>query len=257
MNKIIKYFWTTFTLVTFLQSTCGLELDDAVVPISGKETLTAKFCNESGFITVFSGLAKSIDIVQYDALWNCKELQDICLSFNRIAVLHPNTFKFNIKATFLDLRCNKISLLSNQLFEPLKNLETLRMSGNPLKSIQPVLTSTLNNLMYLAIGNMELNELDVKILLDLLPKLKEIWFDHNLIECSVHESIKADLMKNNVSYMKDEYGCLPLKKTCLSKDDVKTLRLNQEIKAINQTVVDIQNKLSTLTKIANMGPENF
>lgn len=213
MNKIIYYFWICFTFVRL--SSANISIEDSIKEIEGKRTLTADYCNNSREQVQFIwGNLLSIYVITPDALWNCKEVLSIFLGYNKLEEIHTDTFKFNTKTSTLYLRCNRISYLPNEIFEPLSNLFALDLSGNPLKNLDSVLNFRFSDLWILYIEAVGLTELNTVVLLEQLPSLRSLNFDGNPIPCNLYDIIRSNLSDLDFNHYISRDMCVDVREKC-------------------------------------------
>lgn len=167
---------------------------ESVIVFEGRRTLTSKHCESNPGTDDFDypGFKfPQLDQLSPTAIHKCTNLSVFNLPSHRITSLDSEFFLNSEKLTYLSLVCNHITTIHQNLFKPLKNLETLLLNGNPIKTIQPILQSHLTKLNDLEIENCELLEedIDVDIINQKLSGLTRIRYHHNFISCKTYTKL--------------------------------------------------------------------
>lgn len=179
----------------------AVTIDDSILESNGIKTFTSNYCKNNQGSTILEIYDKNLNSVSKDAFQECKKLNFLSLSKNRITNLDEEIFKFNYELTRLELYCNYLTFLSPKHFEPLRKLQILSVDGNPLQTIQPLLDSKLNHLDLLAMNGMGLFESDINVdeITNKLPKLKHIRIDHNHLSCDAFEDLEKKFKAKGVT----------------------------------------------------------
>nr|XP_023028507.1 leucine-rich repeat-containing protein 15-like [Leptinotarsa decemlineata] len=176
-------------------------------------------------LTFVSLSRNNIDYINSSLFKNCKNVQYLNLSFNKIFDIQVDAFDRLIKLKVLDLKSNKLSVLKHGIFKNLSNLEHLDLSSNYFKTIPYGTLDSLKKLIFLSLSYNEFSILDIymfhslrnleelhlnannfnfidgSVLVSTLPALNKIALDKNLWTCSKLMALVHILEKNSISIL--------------------------------------------------------
>lgn len=218
-------------LALFLNSIAGLDILDSIEDQNGKITLNSKFCDLHKDYLEFRASHEMIEVVNSNTLHKCTKLEVIDLSMNKISYLASETFQFNTAVESLYLQNNQLTSVTRELFQPLKNLELLSLSKNPLGTIDPILQSSLRSLKHLFIEDIRIFELNAESVKQKLPRLIEISFAYNYLECDRYKQLEGEFTARKVKLSKNENG-----EKCLT--EVEVMKVYLTTRDIPQKYVD-------------------
>ncbi|XP_063707812.1 leucine-rich repeat-containing G-protein coupled receptor 4-like [Culicoides brevitarsis] len=162
------------------ESIAFVEFESSVIPVVYDNICTAfpKTTN------LQLGESKIREITE-DAFHACQNLKTLRLHKNKIKTLHPNTFQGLANLEFLNLAYNKITKIPDlNFFAGMPKLNSLLLQWNNLTEFPAELLQHNPEIFRLSINSNDLFELNVKKLLEYLPKLTYFhWFD-NQVSCS-------------------------------------------------------------------------
>lgn len=231
--QFFQYF--TSTLVN------GLMTNEYIEQVEGKSRLTSRICNESSrFVKEVYESNKGIDMINLDALVKCTEVEIVNLGNNQIRQLDENIFEFNRKITMLYLYCNQLTVIPEKMLVPLKNLKELDIGANFLKTIEPVLQSSLLELESLSIMNNEVSNVNVESVRKAFPKLNQLQFAYNLLPCDTYEELMEDFKANRIITSSSPYSCGTYpSNACIKFNDMQSKYFKSQLDTIlsnlNQT----------------------
>lgn len=188
---------------------------------NGKKILTSRHCDEANEDeSEYNAAGKSIEKVDLNAFVNCTQIDAINLSDNKIRELDKKTFESQRKLTKLKLHCNYITFLPNELFAPLKNLMTLSLDENPLKTLEFLYQGNLVHLAFLRVLNIDLLDIDVNKTMTNLPQLKTINFAYNFLNCDTYNKAKEIFNAKNIVVWDFKSECASNKtEKCLANEE--------------------------------------
>lgn len=208
----MKFFKKVPVLVWFilisLYGTSGNSISTSIMLNNEKRTLSPAFCNLTGIDkTKILAAGMGIEVVLYNTFTNCNETNIIDLSRNKITELHEDTFMSNINLEELRLNCNEIKSIPPRLMQHIHKLRILDISGNPIKSINGILESNLNDLVNLMIQDIGIYDLDVNEIKMKIPKLELISFGYNPIHINKYKNAMQLFEKKKIQVNNEIENC--------------------------------------------------
>lgn len=136
--------------------------------------------------------------INVDAFDECNELASLKIVNQHIQTLDKDVFK-NLKKLYT-LTLNNVGLKSLHVdtFDSLTQLFSLSLAGNHLYEFSPELLKSLKNVDQLWINSNELSDVDENGLVRALPKLTELYFNDNDLNCHRIASILRVLKEHGV-----------------------------------------------------------
>lgn len=220
MNFLVQELPNLLTLAFWIHLCFDVSVAQTITSSGGQLVLTSGDCGSGAHFDVRH---KGIQVVSQDAFLSCKSATHINLGENNIHDLPENTFRENGKLQELRLHCNKLTFIPKRLLAPLVNLVLLDVCANEYKSFDFVYQHHFPQFKFLSAMYNELTDMDAGRILKSMPKLHNIHFAYNPIECEKYEKIKQDFQARNVVVIESLYGCgkhaLNGAKRCLEFDE--------------------------------------
>lgn len=146
--------------------------------------LTNTICKTFPNLEAIWAINNGIEELSDDAFVHCPKLQVLSLHGNHLTSLHADTFKNNHNLEHLYISKNHLTVLPDNLFANLTKLTQLDMDHNHLTEFDAGrLLRNMGNLQYFEIFSNHLLDLNVTTIIQLSPRLKEIWIGDNDFQC--------------------------------------------------------------------------
>lgn len=154
-------------------------INSLIIENSSIPCLTKQFMGSFVNIKVLKAVSIGIETVSEDAFTDCKYLQQINLSKNKIKELEVKTFARNPCLRIVILAENHLESLPKELFLNSDKLNILDLSSNNLTSLSKKLFNHTMNVIYINVSHNQLTDLKVESIIEQLPELKQISLSDN------------------------------------------------------------------------------
>ncbi|KAL7043464.1 hypothetical protein ACKWTF_001521 [Chironomus riparius] len=232
----------------------GRENEDVTSIIRTSSSISTNFpsiiCNTFPNVQTLKAWSIGIERIDEDSFKNCRNLDFLDLSGNRIFEIHEKSFSENKRLNSLLLMENILTTLPETIFLNQFNLGILVISSNNFTDLPLKIFATLKNLVKLDIGDCQLHQLRVEWFRNLLnlqilqlPSNQFEDFPHNVFN-PIRELLELDLDFNQLKVIhSDWFGILP-------NFRILHLRANQ-INAVDERFID-NNDIVSLGMLNNL-----
>jgi len=231
------------------------------------KTLSLIFCQKFPNLEAIRISDAELESVDEDSLSNCKNLDHLWLSGNKIRELPEYLLIRNSKLTLfwvknsqlttlpenlflnqkeledLELHENQINFLPSNIFRPLAKLEVLYLWGNKLQSINPEWFVNLQNLKWLALDGNQISEIPSKCFAS-LRNLEQLWLYQNRIKTLNSDNFDGLQNLQVLSLYSNEISDLPVGVFTPLKSLQELYLRNNKLTTIHSDSFGIHNKLT-------------
>lgn len=190
--------WTLYKYLNLAHKTCvieneAIELGSTIKLYVNESAEGLKVQNNKEVKHIPENLADAMPKLKMIDFENCairsigkqlkglRELVALRFTSNQIETIESDAFADNLKLEWISFWNNKLKLVSDQIFRPLKNLRTLLFSINKIDFVDPGSFDGLINLEYLGLESNKITLIDAKTFKS-LNKLKELALSRNQIK---------------------------------------------------------------------------
>lgn len=157
---------------------------DVQLQCTSMPILSASICNQFPMVEGFWAINCGIEMILDDAFENCTQLQVLSVHDNKILELPEHVFDNNLNLEHLYISKNQLTTLPEKLLNNVKKLRRLDMDHNYLTEFDAgTLLRNLGHLEYFEIFSNRLLDLNATAVIQLVPRLKEIWIGDNDLQC--------------------------------------------------------------------------
>jgi len=229
------------------------------------KTFSSIFCKKFSNLEVIRIVDAELESIDVNSLSNCKNLDKLLLSVNKIrelpefllfrnskltqlwihdnqlTTLHENLFLNQKELEFLYLSENQINFLPSNIFRPLMKLKVLELHSNKLQSINPDWFVNLQNLEWLILNGNQISEIPSKCFAS-LRKLESLWIYQNKIKILKSNSFDGLQNLHLLNLDSNEISDLPVGVFTPLKN-IQNLGLDQNT-TIHSDSFDVHNQLT-------------
>ncbi|XP_076253360.1 uncharacterized protein LOC143191825 [Rhynchophorus ferrugineus] len=152
--------------------------------------------NNVSYLELQSCRIRSLEKLAFNRFFLLKTLN---LRRNELSSIQADAFIGLKRLLHLDLSSNYLTILTDNMFAGLVNLDILNLNKNQIFHVQPYAFTGLVNLKYLYLNNNDLKRLDERMFRD-LSNLKILYLEHNQI-VEIHQNCFVDLENLNYLYL--------------------------------------------------------
>lgn len=207
LNVTFKNVYETLTITSVApENVFMIEIARSSISI-----LTSSFCQSLPGTEIFKLRSVSLQKVNNDALFFCKNLSNFDVMGNHLRYLDKNTFRYNTQLEYLFLSTNNLRCVHVNLFKGLFILKELYLSYNKLRFLNAETFQGLKELRLLSLHSNQLLDFDILDVTRNIPKLTTIHVKYNEFKCSLLGKILKVLSERGIKYDKTltNDDCLP------------------------------------------------